>query len=462
MTNEFAFTEPGPLGATIFLAIFNFIMIFGSLIIIIFMIKRRHHKMLSVRNPTSLILHILASIISCVFFSLSIILGKSTSFFCPALDAMYILVPVTSIHTNLAFPALVFASDANDLKVSRARGDPRAKNVLAFTMRKAFTPFMRLFCTFIVAGIQVGIFYALKYGASYEVVYGGDCNRAAQIAWTTNMFIFFTLLGYFMVRASKIKDPFFMNSETSLGSALCLVQLILMIVYPLAPQVFPSTFDYRWNIIFLTPVPPFCNGLFGLLLTFDWFEQRLEKWKGTVMHEDSCQDIDTKGTIYALSKGVDVFEVVLSNKTLLEAFTSFTLSQWSVENVLFYEAIEEFKDKWNTDSESAREFALMIISEYVTDGAPLEVNLDFNIKRNLEESIHEGLGPTTFNSAQKSVFKLMENDSFAKWKKTSDFKIALETVIEKRGTSSEVRSSKGHQHSDLKAVIEMRTTSSST
>ena len=80
-----------------------------------------------------------------------------------------------------------------------------------------------------------------------------DCNRNAELTLAIMMLWILSFLFYFLIRLSKVQDPFYMKFENIIGSSAMAPVLILMILYPLAPSVFGTWFDYRWVMIF-TPV----------------------------------------------------------------------------------------------------------------------------------------------------------------------------------------------------------------
>ena len=131
-----------------------------------------------------------------------------------------------------------------------------------------------------------------------------------------------------------------------------------MVLYPIVPSIFGDWFDYRWVMICYTPMVLLSNGVFPVLLTYDWFLLRLEKIKGNVIAPSEVGDLDTKGNVFALSQGMDVFQAVLNNTVLLEAFTQFTMTEWCVENVLFYKEVDDFRAKWKLNLKTGAEVAV--------------------------------------------------------------------------------------------------------
>ena len=177
-----------------------------------------------------------------------------------------------------------------------------------------------------------------------------------------------------------------------------------------------------------------------MMLTYDWFRRRIERLKGNLIPKDEQQELDTKGTIFALSQGVDVFQAVLNHPQLCEAFTEFTTVQWCVENVLFYKAVESYREQCRTENTNIRQLAQALSTEYIQMGAALEVNLDFGVRRRVLAEVEEAPSETTFDEAQSCVYKLMESDSFTQWKRTDDFKKALQLVVDPNSSDRGSRS----------------------
>jgi len=422
----FDFPDPAPVGVTIFLTIYLFVILVLLIPAIVLLIVRRNHKMLVPRSIGTLIPMLLSQYAAAVVFSLSLIMGKPP--FCPALDAFYLLIPVAGMHFNLNIPNLVFQDSLNSMKVELAVSG--SITWVARVMR-AFTLPFRFLYTLVIGIIVVGVYLIIHYVGNLP----GDCNRDAQLTYTVMLLSILVILFYFLVKVSRVQDPYYLKLENNMGSVLLFPSMIISIIYPLAPQVFSPTFEYRWVIILMTTFSLSGNALFPLLLTFPSFLRWLQGLTGDLIATEDYKELDTKGTIFALSRGVDVFQAVLNHAELCEAFTQFTITQWCVENVLFYKAVDEFKGKFKTNPESARQLAHFIAREYITSGSALEVNLDFGVRRTVLREVEEDLTETTFDSAQHHIYTLMENDSFAQWQRTGDFKRALESVVDGRNSS---------------------------
>lgn len=103
---------------------------------------------------------------------------------------------------------------------------------------------------------------------------------------------------------------------------------------------------------------------------------------------------------------------VLSNSYGLATFKSFLRSEFSEENIEFWEACEDFK-KTKSPLKMAIK-AQKIYEDFIQTGGPKEVNIDHCTKdvtlRNLVD-----LSPSTFELAQSRIYTLMEKDSFGRF-----------------------------------------------
>ena len=141
--------------------------------------------------------------------------------------------------------------------------------------------------------------------------------------------------------------------------------------------------------------------------------------------------------MFDFSQAVDVFKTVQENPVLLAAFTDYAVKNWSVENVLFYKETEIFRDTFEAmNPESRREKAEAIMNEFVAIGSPLEINIEHTARTSLVKKIKEGnVTVEIFKVAQKHVYELMKKDSFDKWQKTTEYRLAVEKAMAKRSTS---------------------------
>ncbi|XP_008493049.1 regulator of G-protein signaling 18 isoform X2 [Calypte anna] len=112
------------------------------------------------------------------------------------------------------------------------------------------------------------------------------------------------------------------------------------------------------------------------------------------------------------------FDILLSEKAGLDAFTKFLKSEFSEENIEFWVACEDYKK-----SKTPHEFlpkAKAIYETFIQKDAPKEVNLDFPTKEVTSQNIAQPL-ITTFDAAQTTVYRLMEQDSYPRFLKSDTY-----------------------------------------
>lgn len=112
------------------------------------------------------------------------------------------------------------------------------------------------------------------------------------------------------------------------------------------------------------------------------------------------------------------FDKLLSSKAGLQAFTRFLKTEFSEENIEFWLACEEYKKCATPEQLSSK--AKTIFETFIRREAPKEVNLDFNTKQATSKNI---LQPAlfSFDSAQATIYRLMEKDSYPRFLKSDIF-----------------------------------------
>ncbi|NXU58946.1 RGS18 protein, partial [Turnix velox] len=112
------------------------------------------------------------------------------------------------------------------------------------------------------------------------------------------------------------------------------------------------------------------------------------------------------------------FDKLLSEKAGLDAFTKFLKTEFSEENIEFWMACEDYKK-----SKTAHELlpkAKAIYETFIQKDAPKEVNLDFHTKEATSQSIKKPV-LTTFDAAQNTVYRLMEQDSYPRFLRSDPY-----------------------------------------
>nr|XP_046262203.1 regulator of G-protein signaling 14 isoform X2 [Scatophagus argus] len=107
------------------------------------------------------------------------------------------------------------------------------------------------------------------------------------------------------------------------------------------------------------------------------------------------------------------FEKLLEDPCGVHCFTSFLKSEVSAENILFWQACENFRKISATSLDELKTEARTIYNTYLSDSAPYSVNIDDTAKT--EEKDLEQPTPDMFSKAQAQIFKLMKMDSYRRF-----------------------------------------------
>ncbi|RUS77443.1 hypothetical protein EGW08_014796 [Elysia chlorotica] len=107
------------------------------------------------------------------------------------------------------------------------------------------------------------------------------------------------------------------------------------------------------------------------------------------------------------------FNTLLFDKTGLELFRGFLLSEHSDENIEFWIACENYKH--SKSSKQLPTLAQRIFNDYIAVQARKEVNLDSKTRTMTYESVTSNPNRQTFDEAQRRVQALMEKDSYRRF-----------------------------------------------
>ncbi|KAJ0065589.1 hypothetical protein NL108_013616 [Boleophthalmus pectinirostris] len=92
-------------------------------------------------------------------------------------------------------------------------------------------------------------------------------------------------------------------------------------------------------------------------------------------------------------------------------FSSFLKSEFSEENLKFWEACEEYK---KSPASQLQNRAVKIYQQFIEADAPNEVNLDAATRELTKQNVERAC-PTCFDEAQRMIYLLMEKDSYRRF-----------------------------------------------
>ena len=107
-----------------------------------------------------------------------------------------------------------------------------------------------------------------------------------------------------------------------------------------------------------------------------------------------------------------------------EDFRRFLEGELSVENLDFYENVEEFRRKASDDNSStddALETEKQITDRFIVPGSPEEINIASDVRNNVVETVvkQNQFNPNVFDEAQAEVKNLMAMDAFSRFVKNA-------------------------------------------
>ncbi|XP_041659535.1 regulator of G-protein signaling 21-like [Cheilinus undulatus] len=115
-------------------------------------------------------------------------------------------------------------------------------------------------------------------------------------------------------------------------------------------------------------------------------------------------------------------EALLSQKSGKITFRDFLKSEFCEENLDFWLACEDFKTF--DGLQELKQGAASIYEEFVCADAPRQVNLDFQTREIIRQSLHQP-SPSCFVIAQRKIYSLMENDAFPRFIQSEQHRVLL-------------------------------------
>jgi hypothetical protein len=123
-----------------------------------------------------------------------------------------------------------------------------------------------------------------------------------------------------------------------------------------------------------------------------------------------------------------------------EAFRTFTVLEFSVENLLFVEAVQEMKDRVHTKDE-----VRALYDRFVVEGAPNQVNLPAVIVHRLQPRLQDDCDAQVFTEAVDHMYKVMQRDTYKRFQKTREWAMhvgVFEGKVKDHGKTNSVEMTK--------------------
>jgi peroxiredoxin len=119
----------------------------------------------------------------------------------------------------------------------------------------------------------------------------------------------------------------------------------------------------------------------------------------------------------------DPFGFTLNHDSFMESFKLYLQKTFCMENLLFYFEVANYQSLFaSRTAEENLVHANSIFETFIRIGSDLEVNIDDNTREKIVEDIKQSLITSDlFYVAFKEVYRLMESDSYSKWKRTREY-----------------------------------------
>jgi len=115
------------------------------------------------------------------------------------------------------------------------------------------------------------------------------------------------------------------------------------------------------------------------------------------------------------------FSSFLEKPVARELFKKYLMSEFSVENILFYEEVDVFKG--TADTSLIPQKAKDIIATYILEDAERQVNISDKIKKEIDSRITSSAYTSDmFDNAQEGIIELMYLNSFYRFTQTGPYK----------------------------------------
>jgi len=125
--------------------------------------------------------------------------------------------------------------------------------------------------------------------------------------------------------------------------------------------------------------------------------------------------------------------VFLKDPRLAQILGEYLEKMYCKENLMFWRDVEEYKNI--TSPDKLREYANLILKNYLESGAPHSVSVDYIVSENIKKELNEKIIPdlNLFCEAQECILQLLLTDIFPKFLKSE---LYLQSVLSKSAPSS--------------------------
>jgi hypothetical protein len=280
---------------------------------------------------------------------------------------------------------------------------------------------------------------------SYEQVNADGvslCNvvtRANLLYWfLPDMILHVISMIWLLFKMRSMQDNFYLKQElwyTLLVMMFPLIYIILVGIPEVSPYLYSDRFDY--GTLFFLEIPALM--LMGVSFGFPIWKSYDKEFRNSRKDGKSTTQSTVSGHHSSLDQLQKDFRIVLEDPQGSELFQKFLQREWSVENILFWKAAVDFRSSFESRSPEERAIsAAKIYAEYISENAPLCVNLPYEIRSEVTHKMNGGESTSAdlFQKCESEIFLLMMKDSFRRFmfRDDSGYKQIEATVIARRNS----------------------------
>jgi len=210
-------------------------------------------------------------------------------------------------------------------------------------------------------------------------------------------------LWYFYKMRKQKKDVYFLKQE---NFVIATFGIIFWIIYLILGFSIPTTWVFNNVLRIYFVIMHFFIVDFPLIQTF-------------------------RPPITMTSKKIKDLNEIFENEQLKTLFREFLVKSLAIENYLFYEDVNNILKEVNLQTQITK--AHQIIAKYIVDYSDFQVNLDYTVCKNIQESSDADL-LNNIKIAYNHIFDTLREDSFPRFLKSEEFKSWSSYQIELKKT----------------------------
>ncbi|KAJ6251718.1 regulator of g protein signaling [Anaeramoeba flamelloides] len=201
------------------------------------------------------------------------------------------------------------------------------------------------------------------------------------------------LYAYYLFKIWKIKDNFKIRNQLIMIFITCILTTVVMS----SKKRIGKLLMWQW---------PFAFIIVAQYLIILGYPLWLSRTPYTLTKEREKNKKDNEETIQQ-------FTHILNNKNKSKYFFKFLQLDYSIENLLFYQAVSSFEKISPNKKKKKKKYCEQIIKTFVHFNARLEVNLEHSTRTStIELAEKDPTNPSCFEEAKNKIFFLMYSGSY--------------------------------------------------